>query len=1608
MRHNSARDRRRNGRGTTAVRNRWRLRPTLLVLEDRRLLSTWTVNSTGDTGSGSGLVGDLRYCITGANSAGGDQTIGFDSTVFGTPQTITLSGTQLELSDTTGTETITGPAAGVAVSGNNASRVFRIDSGVTASISGLTVTGGRATGSGNARDGGGLYNVGGTLSLTDCTVSGNTAAFRGGGLYNFAGGTLTLTNCTVSGNTASTNSGGGLRNASTATLTNCTVSANSAPDSVGGGLRNSGTMMLNNTIVAGNSAAGSPDLNGAFSGTNNLIGGDPLLAPLGNYGGPTQTMALLPGSPAIDAGNNALIPSGVTTDQRGVPRIVDGTVDIGAFESSGFTIAATSGSGQTAGAVFAAPLVATVTAKNSLEPVAGGLVTFTPPASGASAFINGSPAVISGSGTASVTAANNGFAGTYIVSATASGAPVAASFSLTNLPVVSIAVSPGNPDLALGVTGQFSATVTFSDGSTADFTGLVIWASATPSVAAIGATGAASALAVGQSAITASLAGVTSPDDTLTVMAPSFVVNTTDDAFGFYTGTTSLREAIAGADVVPGQTITFDSSVFGTPQTIGLTGGPLELSDTIGTTTITGPAAGVTVNGGGLSGVFQVDPNVAASISGLTITGGNANYGGGLANYGGYLTLTNCTVSGNYAYSGGGLWSDGTATLTNTTVSGNSASGFDGGGALWNAGTAALTNCTVSGNSGIYVGGLYLTYGSSTTTLTNTIVAGDSGYNEIGFGAYSGTNNLIGGDPLLAPLGNYGGPTQTMALLPGSPAIGMGTAVSGITTDQRGEPLDSPPDIGAFQSQGFTLTPVPGSTPQSSQIGSPFADPLAVTVTANNPVEPVDGGVVNFASTVNQGALAILSAPSAVIAGGQAAITAAPNNAVGSYTVVASAAGAAPVSFALTNVGPVYTSLVVNTTSGSLFPGSGFLSLPEAVAFANFDSSGTSTITFDPAVFATPQTITLNGTQLELFNATETETITGPAVGVTVNGGGLSRVFQVDANVTASISGLTISGGSANNGGGLANYGGNLTLTNCAVSGNYASGSGGGLYSAGTTTLTGSTISGNYAYGNGGGFNNYGMATLTGCTVSGNSTNRGDGGGVHNYGTITLNNCLVSDNATTYSGYSSAGRGGGLYNGGTATLTDCIVSGNSTSASRGDGAGVCNGQAYSGHGETTTLTDCTVSGNVAFGDSANGGGLYNAGGGYSNPVAGTIILTDCVISGNSASYYGGGLSNFGSVTATGCTISGNSASNGLGCGGGVSNGGTFNAYTAIATLTNCIIDDNSATGYFGSGGGVASWGAATMTNCTVSGNTAAGAGGGVYSAASANGGSPPGRLTLTACTVDGNSANTGGGVLTAGGAIAFYSGGEWHVQTNAATTILTNCTVSGNSATVYGGGIDTSRVATTTATGTTVSGNTAANGGGVQTGGSYFFKNLYGATVLTNCTVSGNSATGNGGGLGNTTLGSTTLTGTSVTDNSAVAGGGIFSQGPLTVAASKISNNTAIGGAGAAGIGGGILSDGGGLALQQQHADRQHGHRRRRGQRQRRRRWHRRRPRPREQRDRDRHQVLFRGQHGHGGCRRRGRQRRRRHRWRHRRGHRQCLWDVGHVVAVTQRRLLGR
>jgi hypothetical protein len=288
------------------------------------------------------------------------------------------------------------------VSGNSAEGVYDYESGVYVGGNGGgisnfhgTVTLNNATVSGNdAFGGGGIYNYTGTVTLNNATVGGNHA-IDGGGIYNF-NGTLALNNSTVSGNTVvsfaggndgadiynvgtlalnnttvSSNStsgggggrGGGLFNLGTVTLNNATISGNSARD--GGGIYNSlgRTLTARNTILAGNSAPTARDVSGDLGSLgHNLIGNtsggggfdptdllnvDPRLGPLQDNGGPTQTMALLPGSPALNAGDPSQLG---TADQRGVVR--SGGVNIGAYQASASAFVLTAPATITTGAPF--------------------------------------------------------------------------------------------------------------------------------------------------------------------------------------------------------------------------------------------------------------------------------------------------------------------------------------------------------------------------------------------------------------------------------------------------------------------------------------------------------------------------------------------------------------------------------------------------------------------------------------------------------------------------------------------------------------------------------------------------------------------------------------------------------------------------------------------------------------------------------------------------------------------------------------------------------------------------------------------------------------------------------------------------------------------------------------------------------------------------------------------------------------------------------------------------------------------------------------------------------------------------------------------------------
>ncbi len=190
------------------------MRPSLMGLEDRNLLSTTTivVNNPTDTPVAGQI--DLRQAIGMANSNGGNETITFDSKVFKTPQTITLDPTlgQLELSDATGTETITGPKAGVTISGNNASRVVpgrqrchRVDLGPDDQRGQDR----RVWLGGGLLNDGGIAHAGG-LHHQRQLVPRSTTKAPAVAAYTAWEGATTLTNCTVSGNWPSALDGCGL------------------------------------------------------------------------------------------------------------------------------------------------------------------------------------------------------------------------------------------------------------------------------------------------------------------------------------------------------------------------------------------------------------------------------------------------------------------------------------------------------------------------------------------------------------------------------------------------------------------------------------------------------------------------------------------------------------------------------------------------------------------------------------------------------------------------------------------------------------------------------------------------------------------------------------------------------------------------------------------------------------------------------------------------------------------------------------------------------------------------------------------------------------------------------------------------------------------------------------------------------------------------------------------------------------------------------------------------------------------------------------------------------------------------------------------------------
>ncbi len=1082
--------------------------------------------------------------------------------------------------------------------------------GIFAYKGAVTLT--NSTVSGNSSDdGGGIYSMDGAVTLTNSTVNANSSGQRGGGIYTFAGA-VTLTNSTVSGN-SSTKGGGIFSYSSAKTLTNSTITLNTASGTVGGignfDVITETSLIVRNSIISGNTDNGTaPDfrapsnpgsnlsvrfsLIGNNTGTSlagaqtadadgNLIGTsvipiNPLLGPLADNGGPTRTHALLPGSPAIDVGNSALLPDDtndldgdndtaepVPFDQRGTgfPRQLNGQVDIGAFEGV-FDQPAVFFLPKEVVATVGTPLGLDLSNAFLVDGSGTGLSLVFEVSAGLLAASSGVGVTVDGSGTNSVTLAGSASdLNTFL--------DTPANLQYTPAP---------------GVLGDNTATITVSvsDGTT------------------------------------------TLPDETINVdiiEQASLLVSTTADVVSMFDGETSLREAIALANSQAGaDTITFASGAgeaFEAGGVMRLTDGTtLELSRDI---TINGtvPNGSIVISGDVASndtlvtGTFHtdIDQTIAqgnhgdnirvfnitagtANLNSLTITGGRrgattADDGGGIlvGNASVTLNLTNSTVVGNSARFGAGVNNRGTTTITDTTISGNRASSGGGGisnstndmltvtgstitgntagtngGGIVNYGTTEIINSTVSSNTAVDDGGGVSNSTNDMLTLTGSMIIGNTATDDGGGIANFGITEINTSTVLNNISGNNGGGiagissdlTLTNSTVSGNNATTNGggisarssyltlanSTISGNASNSQGGGIYA--EYGSLTlanalvasntsaSGSDILVATPLSTPLNvnySLIGdssgtsltpAPVASPDAngnLIGTAANPINPLLAHLAdNGGPTMTH---ALLPGSPAFNAGDPSFASPPDFDQRGS--------GFDRIQLGRIDIGAFEAqTLIVNDADGGDDGdlGNGVTTLREAVNVAN-SIAGADTITFAAALSG--QTIALGGTELSVTDSLSIDA-SSLAGGITVDGSDTSRLFNFTATTgDLSFNGLNFTGGAVNGNGGAVRFDSvnTLSITNSTLHGNKAlgasgdDGDGGAIFTTlGDINLVNSTLSGNIATDDGAGIRTIsGAVTIDHSTITANTADDA-GGGISrlNGAGVTIRNSIVAQN----------------------------------------------------------------------------------------------------------------------------------------------------------------------------------------------------------------------------------------------------------------------------------------------------------------------------------------------------------------------------------------------------------------------------------------------------------------------------------------------------------------
>jgi hypothetical protein len=705
------------------------------------------------------------------------------------------------------------------VSGNSAADAgggMYFNVGGSLQMTGSTISGNTANGVG-----GGFYWYGSVngngFNLTNSTIANNQSGGEGGGivLHSFSAGTMTVKSCTFTGNVTASN-GGGISDSGggTVSLNNSIVAGNTA---AGSGQDIYSTSTVTSTYDALGTSAGFTYV----AGTGDLpVGASLALQPLANVTGPNGTRAMVAlgaGSAAIDAGDPAQGGAG-HADEVGTSRPQGAGVDIGAFEkpltaipSASATTSGVTSAGASATYTFTvtyADMTAmnyasingnnnavTVTTPFGVSPVTVTYVSATPTSNAATIVAtyqftapggawdpsdNGSYTVNMAAsqvkdtnnnyvpagqiGAFTVNVASPTAAGTtHNVTQASPGEPPTYTFTVTYADAVNMVYSSINGNnSAVTVTGNLTGGGTVNPA--------VTFVSATPNANANSITATYSFTAPGGTWDGADNGGYVvavaanqvknvnntyvpaGTVGTFTVSVPRILTVTDTGDAGVGSGDAGdLRYCmtVAAADAPAPDAIVFSNTTNGGTQTNFYDGSQYTITLFSALPTVTGPltitgsgASVLTIDAAGSGRVFT-DSAPSFSLSGLTLTGGAVSgYGGAIKLTAGNenLTITNSVITGNSSSSGGGAIYNlfgGTVTITGSTISNN----ISGGGAIWmnqnstGGGALVLTNSSVANNLSTGQGGALGFYWGGPLTVTSSSITGNSA-SGIGGGAY--------------------------------------------------------------------------------------------------------------------------------------------------------------------------------------------------------------------------------------------------------------------------------------------------------------------------------------------------------------------------------------------------------------------------------------------------------------------------------------------------------------------------------------------------------------------------------------------------------------------------------------------------------------------------------------------------------------------------------------------------------------------------------------------------------------------------------------------------------------------------------------------------------